>query len=182
MLDEVARWTGVGAGAIEQGVDGCGVLCFALPLSAAARGYAALADAAQAGLQPAQAVVESMAAHPELIAGKGRLCTRIGSASGGDVVAKVGAEGVYCAFVRSEGLGIAVKAEDGARRGAEAALVRILDLLGLLTAAARTELADDLRRPIRDTRGDVVGHVEAAFELSSPIGGGSRSTRAGVDA
>src|SRR5206468_10224321 len=50
ILEQVARLTGVPAGEIGVGIDGCSVPAFRLPVAAAARGYAALADPAAAGL------------------------------------------------------------------------------------------------------------------------------------
>ncbi|MEX1258650.1 MAG: asparaginase [Gemmatimonadota bacterium] len=174
MRTEVARWTGVPAEAIGTGVDGCGVVCFAIPLLAGARGYARLAAAAAEGAVAPREVVEAMTGHPWMVGGTGRLCTGIAEATGGKVFAKVGAEGVYCAGVRDGALGIALKVEDGARRAAEVALVQILHLLGLLSEGARAALAGSLRPAIRNTRGEIVGFVEPAFELARPKG-----TRAG---
>jgi L-asparaginase II len=170
MLTDVGRWVGIPESEIGVGVDGCGVACFAVPLTAAARGFAALAAEAARGKGAARSVLDAMAAHPRLIGGTGRLCTRIGEVTEGTVVAKVGAEGVYCASVRGEGIGIALKVEDGARRGAEVALVRMLVLLGLLGTAAREALADDLRPPVRNTRGEMVGTLQAEFDLMPTAG------------
>src|SRR3989442_3053756 len=44
-LAEVSRWTDVPAGAIKTAVDGCGVVCFGLPLKNMAGAYARLAIA-----------------------------------------------------------------------------------------------------------------------------------------
>src|SRR5436309_3271201 len=123
-LAEVSRWTEVGVGDIRTAVDGCGVVCYGLPLRNMAWAYArlAIADfglpiADSKGVRPIRspqsAIVESMLRHPDLIAGEGRPCTEIMRAHPGRVIAKVGAEGVYCALLTQERLGIALKVADG---------------------------------------------------------------------
>src|SRR3989442_8644710 len=91
--DEVARWTGLARSEIGTGVDGCGVVCFSLPLKNMAWAYARLANAEREtrnAEQPSTApvepfrvprsafrVVEAMLRHPELIAGDRRPCTEM---------------------------------------------------------------------------------------------------------
>ncbi len=132
ILAEVERWTGVARHEIVQGVDGCGVPCFGVPLIAMARAFAELAAAADAGDKGPSAVLDAMTAHPFQVAGTDRLCTQLMTELGGRVVAKVGAEGVYCALDRQTGRGIALKVEDGSRRAAEVALMAVLGELQVL--------------------------------------------------
>ncbi len=67
-----------------------------------------------------------MWAHPELVAGTGRLCTELMTACRGTVLAKVGAEGVYSAALPSLGLGLTLKVEDGDGRCSPPALLAVL--------------------------------------------------------
>lgn len=163
MRAEVARWTGVPAWDIRGGVDGCGVVCFGVPLRAAARAFAALARAA-ASDEAAGRVVSAMTGNPFLVGGTGRLCTVLMQAAGGGLLVKVGAEGVYGAALTDGALGIALKVEDGARRAAEVALVGVLDRLGFLPSHA--DLGERYRNPpVRNTRGEEVGRVRVEGEL-----------------
>jgi len=164
MALEVARWCRVPVAELGVGVDGCGVSCFSLPLSTMALGFAAFARSASAGEAPT-VLVKAMTAHPALVAGTGRLCTRLMELAGDRVFAKVGAEGVYCGALRDGSAGVALKVEDGARRAADAALLRILQLLGVLTEGEMEELAGFAHPPILNTRGEVVGGLQAAFGL-----------------
>src|SRR6266480_4729086 len=111
-LTEVSRWTDVSVAEIKTAVDGCGVVCFGLPLRNMALAYAKLGRDAGSGMRgasvanasriphPASRIVEGMLRHPYLIAGEGRPCTEIMRAHPGRVITKVGAEGVYCASSR----------------------------------------------------------------------------------
>jgi L-asparaginase II len=167
MLAEIARWTGLGEDEVETGGDGCGVVCFRVPLAAMALSLARFAGAAGRG-RPAAAVVRAMTRHPWMVAGTGRLCTDLMAATGGSVFAKTGAEGVYVAGVPERGWGVALKVEDGARRAADVALVAALDAVGLLEPAAVEALAAYRSPEVRDTRGEVVGGLEARLELERP--------------
>jgi L-asparaginase II/alkylhydroperoxidase/carboxymuconolactone decarboxylase family protein YurZ len=161
LLAEVARWTGVAEKAVPTGVDGCGVVCFAVPLRAAAAAFARLAEADRKGEEGPEAVLSAMTAHPFEVAGTGRLCTELMEATAGRIAAKVGAEGVYCAADRSRGLGLALKVEDGARRAADVALVALLESLGLLRAPELTALDGWRERAVANTRGEPAARLRA---------------------
>jgi L-asparaginase II len=101
-------------------------------------------------------------AEPYLVAGDGRFCTRVMQAVDGVVFAKTGAEGVYCAAIPDQGIGIALKVDDGAGRAAEVALAEIISVLA---PDYRTELLRLAHEPVRNVRGLTVGEVRAAPEL-----------------
>jgi L-asparaginase II len=158
--DEVARWTGVPAADLGTGVDGCGVVCFALPLRNMALAYARLGNR-EGGVVPEDAagrIVGAMLAHPELVAGEGRPCTEVMRAFPGQVIAKVGAEGVYSALLVERRIGVAIKVADGHTQAAVLALHAVLGALGLGRGAAP--------RPIRNSRGLEVGDMRVNGGLS----------------
>lgn len=113
-----------GRPALAVGVDGCGVPTFAYRLDEAARVFAQLR-------QTTPDAVSAMRAHPFLVAGTGRVCTAVLELVP-DVVVKVGAEGMFCGVVLTEGVGFALKARDGALRAAEATLIETLRSLDAL--------------------------------------------------
>ena len=170
-LAEVARWSGLEAASIPHGTDGCGVPSFALPLRAMALAYARLGAALAGDKVPGQRAASinvaarlagAMRANPFLIAGTGRLDTDLVAATQGRVVAKVGAEGVYCAAVPELRLGLALKVEDGATRALNPALLGLLDVV----APGVVSGLEQHRRPaVKNTLGAEVGYVEARMEL-----------------
>jgi L-asparaginase II len=165
MLRELSVWCDVPASSIPMGVDGCGVATFAVPLRALAGAFGRLGAAAAAGDRAPARVQGAMAAAPHLVAGSDRLCTALMEVTGGRLLAKVGAEGVYGAVVPERGLGIALKVADGAKRAAEPALVGVLHALDVLTSAEVDALARYARPTVENTRGEVVGEVEARMAL-----------------
>jgi L-asparaginase II len=170
MLGEMARWAGTPVKEIAVAVDGCGVATFALPLARLGGAFARLATAARSGDRGPARVLDAMARHPELVAGTGRLCTQLMQATGGRIIAKVGAEGVYCAAVMDEGVGVALKVKDGAKRAAEPALLEVLRVLGLLSSSESKELERYARPIVRNTRGEAVGELVARLSSGSADG------------
>ena len=176
LLKEVAAWTDVAEDEIGQGVDGCGVVSYALPLRHMALAYARLgvgsrvkAAAGEASntlpptpYTPADRVLRAIAADPFLIAGTGRLCTEVIASSRGAVIAKVGADGVYSATIPAARLGLAMKVEDGDMDAARPALLALLEIL----APGAVQVADSFRSPrLKNTLGEEVGHLEARVSL-----------------
>jgi L-asparaginase II len=80
----------------------------------------------------------------------------------GRVLAKVGAEGVHTVALVDQGIGAAVKAADGSPRAQFPAVLRLLQHLGALPDVLPARLAEVAARPVRNTRGEVVGDVRAA--------------------
>jgi L-asparaginase II len=165
-LAEVSRWTGVASGAIQTAVDGCGVVCFGVPLVQMAVAYARLGAGFDAGPeaeneQPGPRVVAAMLRHPELVAGAGRPCTELMQAHPGRVVVKVGAEGLYCALLVDAGWGVALKVADGHATAAALAIAAVLEELGLGPRPAALG-----PRPNVNTRGETVGELRVQGGLT----------------
>ncbi len=73
------------------------------------------------------------------------------------VFCKGGAEGVHCAALPELGLGIALKIDDGAKRGAEAAMAH---LFAALVPGADMALADFLDGELRNWKGQRAGGIQ----------------------
>lgn len=147
MLTEVARAADMAAEDIGTGIDGCGVVAFALPLERMALAYARLER-----LDGGDRVAAAMRAHPGLIRGPDGDDTILMRAREG-WIAKGGAEGLMCAAGPS-GLGLAVKVEDGNARAVGPALAAFVARLGY--PVERLEVA-----PVVNSHGEAVGEVRA---------------------
>jgi L-asparaginase II len=156
---------------VGLGIDGCSVPAFHMPLSAAARGYAALADPRAAGLQPDVAaaldrVARAMTSEPVKVAGRGRFTTRLMEVTRGRVLGKEGAEGFYSLAVRGPvALGIAVKIADGGERCRDGVVLDVLRELGSLSGAELKELIEYYAPPVLNARGLRVGEVMPDVDL-----------------
>jgi L-asparaginase II len=124
LLDEISVAAMVDPDGIPTGVDGCGVVTFALPLARMALAFSRLVSSEQAA-----GVVGAMRTHPDLIRGPGAPDTELMRSQPG-WIAKGGAEGLLCA-ASPDGLGIAIKIEDGAGRAVRSGLAAFLRRLGL---------------------------------------------------
>jgi L-asparaginase II len=126
--------------AVATATDGCGVVTFATTLH----------DAAALLTRTPPRVRAAMEARPELVGGSGSADTALMRALPG-WIAKGGAEGLFCA-ASADGLGIALKCEDGASRAHPPALAAFLGGLGV-------ELPGFERVPILNSRGEEVGEI-----------------------
>jgi L-asparaginase II len=149
-LANVKRWSGLAR--VGLGVDGCSAPNFALPLDAMARMASALASEG-GGLGRIRA---AMTAHPVMV---GRPCVNVMSAAPGRIVSKGGAEGVYLAGFPDSGVGVALKALDGASRPLLHVLLAVVGKLRLLDAADRKALAKVADPVLRNHAGLAVGQV-----------------------
>jgi L-asparaginase II len=167
VLSTLARWMRVDEGDISQGVDGCGLPTFALPLDSVALGCAKFSAAVADGDPAPAALFNAMVAHPEFVAGTDRLDTDLMRAADRRLFAKVGAEGYYCAGIPSLRIGVALKVEDGSKRAAEPALLAVLRSIDAIGASECSHLSPYGSPDILNTRNEVVGHVRATCQLSS---------------
>jgi L-asparaginase II len=148
---------GVDLDSAPTGVDGCGLPTFGVPLSVLARMFAAATG--DGGFRRCQ---EVMAAHPSLVAGRGRFDTALLAAAGHALTAKGGAAAVWVAVRRPGGPALAIKLEAGDEAAIPAVALAALERLGWI-AGATTEADADLagfRHPsVRNWEGTAVGSI-----------------------
>lgn len=164
MHQTVAAAAGLTPEQVPVAVDGCGVPTFYLPLKRIALAFARLA-AAVPGTPEAQILAAGLA-HPRNLAGEGRLETVLMEQLPGRVFAKTGAEGGFGLALVREGLGVAVKIEDGASRALNPAILQVADDLGLLTDADRQALHSYRRPVVLNNRKVEVGVIRPVFSLA----------------
>lgn len=168
--DGLRDWLDVDPEALSWATDGCGVPTPYASLRQMARAYARLGRAAGTG---SAEVVAAMTAHPIMVGGADALATRMMEATGGRIVAKDGAEGVFCVAARDEGWGAALKVADGAKRAVAPAVVGMLVAAGILSAAEGVALEDLHRPPVTNWAGEEVGRLVAEVEPHrSAVAGG----------
>ncbi len=166
--DEIEQWTGIPRNELVLAVDGCTTVCFGLPLRRMAQAYARFGLSTRPEVRT---LWQAITNYPQLIAGTKRLCTDLMVAFPGEILAKVGAEGVYCAAMPAWGVGIALKVEDGDMRSVGIALLAVIrqvvehggdagDALERLDG-----LTEHAEVPVRTTRGAVVGQIRSAGQL-----------------
>ena len=168
----LAASTGTDLDQAPRGTDGCSIPTFGIPLRALALGFARAGTGI--GLSAGRALAaarlrKAIAAAPFFVAGTQRFDTLVMQALGERVCCKIGAEGVYCAALPELGLGVALNIDDGAVRGAEAAIAAVISALLPLDAAQ-----DKLLRGYSDMRlsnweGVAVGRVRASDILRSAV-------------
>lgn len=147
---------------LPAGVDGCAVPTFYVTLAQAATAFAKLASdkAHPAGCEAAgPRVAQALAAHPLHIGHTGYFGTVLLEKLGKHVVAKGGAEGVFCAGLPAKGLGIAVKIMDGGKRAIPPVMVALLEQFLHETSVAPLKAA--VLQPLLNTRKEPVGELRA---------------------
>jgi len=130
---------------IDTATDGCGVVCFALPLERVAHAFARLGH-----VEGGATIVAAMRARPELIGGEGATDTTLMRALDG-WIAKGGAEGLIAA-ASADGLGVALEVEDGNSRALRPALAAFASQLDL-------DLAVFSEVPVENSHRERVGTI-----------------------
>ncbi len=172
-LRSVSELCGVAREEILTGTDDCGVVVFGLPLQAMARGYARLASAMGSGDARDRAlhrIRTAMITYPQAVGGSARFSTRLMEACRGRLVSKGGAEGLECIGLVGRGLGVVLKARDGAARALGPATVALLDHRGALSDAERERLRAAAEPTLQNHVGKDVGRLAAAVEVLTPTG------------
>ncbi len=151
------------------GIDGCSAPNFASSLKGFARALA-MFSAAQDGANARQTAMvrlrEAMMAHPELVAGEGRACTKLMRVMGNRAAIKTGAEAVFAAIIPERRIGVALKISDGATRASEATITSILCALGVLDPSDPVALTYT-QGPLRNWRGVETGRYRLTPALAS---------------
>jgi L-asparaginase II len=161
--------TGYDLAHTAAGTDGCSIPTYAVPLRHLAHAFARVATGVglSAGRQrAAQRLRAAVAAAPYMVAGTGRFDSRVMTLLGERVFCKVGAEGVYCAALPAQGLGVAIKMDDGnTARACEVVMAALIARLVQLSHEERTTINElaDLR--LRNWNGIEVGRLRATAAL-----------------
>ena len=106
---------------------------------------------------------DAMSKYPQVVSGTGRIDLAVSEVTGGRIIAKIGADAVYCLSVKDGDLGITFKIEDGSFTAVTPMTIATLKYLDLLTRDEAAEL-DKLFPPVlKNHRGEIIGTIEAVF-------------------
>jgi L-asparaginase II len=172
ILEIVATVLGIDEDELILGTDGCSIPTFAAPLRRFAFAYATLACPQQSPIKNDAGLVEAidrmreaMVAYPVMIGNEGVLDTEIMQATGGRIVAKLGAEGVLCLAAPERGWGVAIASDDGMPRGLGPAAIATLEQLGLADDSELCPLREQFAGAVPSFKGEPVGAVRPALQL-----------------
>lgn len=157
-LDAFEDMTGLEAQG--YGIDGCSAPNFATTMTGLARAMAKMARPRKMDTRgtASVALTQAMITHPDLVAGEGRACSELMAATMGQAAIKTGAEAVFVAILPQQGLGVAIKIEDGGTRASEAAVAGVLCKYGLLDPA-HPAAQKRMVGPLKNWRGVETGRL-----------------------
>lgn len=167
-LQAISALTHVPQEKMVLGIDGCGVPTFAVPLQGAAWAFAHLAhpEGAPEPYRSALSTVSAaMRAQPALVSSAGEFTDRLMEAAAGAVVAKGGAEGLFCLGVVGAGIGVAVRVQDGSHRPIPPLVLAVLEQLALAPPTMLEKLTPFRRPPVTNARGETVGEIIPTLTL-----------------
>ncbi len=150
-------------------IDGCSVPTWAIPLHDLAHAFAKFGTGR--GLSPARAAAaerlrDACAKNPWHVAGTARFCSEIMKLFGRRVFVKTGAEGMFCGALPDQGLGIAIKCDDGAGCAAEAIMAAVIARFLPLAADESAALARFLHPVLRNWNGIEVGALRVTAAIN----------------
>lgn len=170
VTDAVAGMTGFACGPANRAVDGCSIPTHAIPMRHLAQAFASFGSGEGLGIERARAcarIRRACAAEPAMVAGDGRFDSEIMARFGARAFVKTGAEGVYCGALPEQGLGFALKCDDGATRASEVVAAAILARFLPLDDAARTALDRYVRPALSNWVGTRTGELRPVASLVS---------------
>lgn len=136
--------------------DDCGAPTYFMQLGQMASLYAQLASGSNLDMER---IVRAMTYHPVLVAGNGEFDTQLMRLTQGELVSKAGAEGVQCIGRVGEGMGLAIKVMDGAKRAKYAVAIHLLKQMGWISPSAAETLAETFMEFGKFKRLEVIGEL-----------------------
>lgn len=160
MLDVISEYSEMKKEDVHIAIDGCGVPVFGLPIYNMALAYSKL-DKKHATLNR---IKDAMTNYPYYVAGTSRLDTILMEETKGKILAKLGAESVYCMTVIDKGIGIAMKTEDGSYRALDAYVPELLYKYQFINQEELKRIKDRLNLQVLNHRKEIVGHYKVMLE------------------
>ncbi|NDJ16184.1 asparaginase [Myxacorys almedinensis] len=156
ILGKIAELLQIPAEEFIPARDDCGAPTYYMPLRQLAWLYAQLASGNSLDMER---VSRAMTHHPTMVAGDGEFDTELMRLTEGEIISKSGAEGVQCMGRVGEGVGLAIKVTDGAKRAKYAIAIHILQQMGWITPSVAETLSETYITLGRYKRLDVTGEL-----------------------
>ncbi len=156
ILNKVAEMLRMPAEEFISARDDCGAPTYFMQLGQIAFLYAQLSSGNTLDLER---IARAMTHHPALISGEGEFDTELMRLTEGELVSKAGAEGVQCIGRLGEGMGLAIKVMDGAKRAKYAVAIHLLKQMGWITPSVSELLDEKFMTVSRVARLEVSGEL-----------------------
>jgi L-asparaginase II len=168
VLDAISEMYGYPRDKITIGIDGCSAPVFGMPIKQAAIAFARLAnqitdDPELKGIL--KRIKAVMTAYPEMVSGPGRFDLALARTFPGNVVNKIGAEGIEGIGFSDPPMGIAVKILDGNVRALYPTVIEILRRLEMLDGIDTRHLQPFMNPVVKNWRGLIAGKIVTDFKL-----------------
>ncbi len=157
--------TGAPHGEDNHGIDGCSIPTYSIPLRSLAVAFARLGVGDGGGPERSKAMLrirDACLANPRMVHGTGGFDTLVMQALNGKAFTKTGAEGVFVVALPQQGLGIALKVHDGAKRASEAAMAMLIESLLDVEETQAKLLKGFSKLELRNWNSIAIGEVVAA--------------------
>ncbi|MBD0362969.1 MAG: asparaginase [Coleofasciculus sp. C3-bin4] len=156
VLSQVAELMRMPGEELIRAHDDCGAPTYFVQLRQIASLYAQLASGDNLAMER---IVRAMTHHPVMVAGEGTFDTELMRLSEGELVSKAGAEGVQCIGRVGEGMGLAIKVMDGAKRAKYAVAIHLLKQMGWISPSVSETLSETFMKLDQYKRLEVIGEL-----------------------
>jgi L-asparaginase II len=178
ILKTIGFFAGKEPDRIPVGVDGCGLPIFILPVYNMALSYARLTkysqDSDSTYHEACRTIFKAMNAHPDMVAGTGEFCTELMQHTNGKLIAKIGAEAVYCLGIKEKSLGVCIKIADGSERAVYPVIIQLLLELDVIDKNEYEKLKHWHMTKLVNGLDEHIGYIIPVFQKDEILSLGSR--------
>lgn len=159
MLETIALYSHMRMDEIDIAIDGCGVPVFGMPIFNMARAYAHLTTSGPA----LKKIQHAMTHAPFFVAGSKRLDTIIMEETDHRIIAKLGAESVYCLSILDHKVGITVKIEDGQYRALNILIPDLLLKHHYISIEEHNRISKRIKTNLYNHRKEIIGRLQSTL-------------------
>jgi L-asparaginase len=153
ILSQVAELMKMPGEELIRARDDCGAPTYFVQLRQMASLYGQLASGDNLAMER---IIRAMTHHPTLVSGEGTFDTELMRLSQGELVSKAGSEGVGRI---GEGMGLAIKVMDGAKRAKYAVAIQLLKQMGWISPSVSETLSEMFMKLSNYKRLEVIGEL-----------------------